>query len=138
MLIPCLIILSPQEQDPTFHYIALELCQATLHEVLFAYTAPPVSLFSHAVGLATISLFSYAPLSVIFLLCPPFLAVSGMCGLLFHGLCFYTQYVEKPDVASTILVEPLHLLRQSLSGVAHLHTLGIGNFCGHLCLCYCW
>ena len=50
-----------------------------------------------------------------------------MCDLLFDGLGFYTQYVEKPEVANTILVEPLQLLRQALSGIAHLHSLGIGK-----------
>ncbi|CDQ96933.1 unnamed protein product, partial [Oncorhynchus mykiss] len=73
------------ERDRQFQYIAIELCTASLQELLLV-------TFTHSLDA--------------------------------DSLCFLFQYVERQDFDRHGL-EPVMLLQQTMSGLAHLHSLNI-------------
>ena len=86
------------ERDRQFQYIAIELCAASLQEVLGPVDKQVVT-----------SVFAFIAASVFLLTVIPF-----------------TQYVETVDFDRGGL-EPVALLQQTMSGLAHLHSLNIGK-----------
>lgn len=84
------------ERDRQFQYIAIELCAASLQEVMIATPLDCLHLFP-------VGGVKYTSLT----------------------LLSYSQYVERRDFNRHGL-EPVVLLQQTMSGLAHLHSLNIG------------
>ena len=92
------------ERDRQFQYIAIELCAASLQEVLDPADKPEIT-------------------SVFICI---YLFIFIFAASVFYELSSLTQYVETVDFDRGGL-EPIALLQQTMSGLAHLHSLNIGR-----------